>query len=302
MMNGAVEAGGGGGVGGAGGAGGAPAGGAGGARAGTGDGASGAGAGGAGAGGAGGVGPNTLNQLIAALNMLHQHNRCPIPIFSGLPNEDPTQFKQKALDYMEDALIPVVDRPRKFKLCLQGEARDWYNDITVPAQWDSLMHMFCQRFCIFGQTEEQWHEAWQKLSFDRNNGNIDQFINKVKRLARQLQFHNKSVLIKLKQLFPEKADTWLVVHDLDEKCGYLKKLYSLYQLQQWKDTSTGKDVTSSGATPFSNMKLSRESYNLKVGMQAKSVHFDQEDLLDRAVTKLTNTMNQLAYQKPDHHR
>ena len=148
MMNGAGGAGGGGGVGGAGGAGGAPAGGAGGARAGTGGagagtggGASGAGAGGAGARGAGGAGPNLLNQLIAALNMLHQHNRCPIPIFSGLPNEDPTQFKQKALDYMEDALIPVVDRPRKFRLCLQGEARDWYNDIMVPVQWDALMHM-----------------------------------------------------------------------------------------------------------------------------------------------------------------
>ena len=238
-MNGAGGAGGGGGVGGAGGAGGAPAGGAGGAR----------GAGRAGGAGAGGAGPNPLNQLIAALNMLHQHNRCPIPIFSGLPNEDPTQFKQKALDYMEDALIPVAEWPQKFRLCLQGEARDWYNDIMVPAQWDALMHMFCQRFCIFGQTEEQCHEAWQKLSFDRNNGNINQFINKVKRLARQLQFHNESVLIKLKQLFPEKADTWLVVHDLDEMCGYLKKLYSPYQLLQRKDTSTSKDITSSGATP-----------------------------------------------------
>ena len=253
-------------------------------------GAGGAGAGGAGARGGGGAGPNPLNQLIVALNMLYQHNRCPIPIFSGLPNEDPTQFKQKALDYMEDALIPVIDRPRKFKLCLQGEARDWYNEITVPAQWDALMNMFCQCFCIFGQTEEQWQEAWQKLSFDCNSGNIDQFINKVKRLARQLQFRNESVLIKLKQLFPEKADTWLVVHNLDEMCGYLKKLYSPYQLQQRKDSSTSKD-TSSGATPFSNMKLLGESYNLKVGTQSKSVHFDQEELLDRAVTKFTNAMN-----------
>ena len=96
-------------VGGAGRAGGGPAGGARGARAGAGGRASGAGAGGAGARGAGGAGPNPLNQLITALNMLHQHNGCPIPIFSGLPNEDPTQFKQKALDYMEDALIPAID-------------------------------------------------------------------------------------------------------------------------------------------------------------------------------------------------
>ena len=95
---------------------------------GGGGGAGGAGGAGAGAGGAGGAGPNPpnppnqLNQLIAALNMLHQHNRCPIPSFSGLPTEDPTQFRQKALDYMEDALIPVVDRTRKFRLCLQGDA------------------------------------------------------------------------------------------------------------------------------------------------------------------------------------
>ena len=264
----------------------------------------GAGGAGAGAGGAGGAGPNPpnppnqLNQLIAALNMLHQHNRCPIPIFSGLPNEDPTQFRQKALDYMEDALIPAVDRTRKFRLCLQGDARDWYNDIPVPPQWDVLMNMFCRRFCIFGQTEEQWHEAWQKLSFDRENGNIDQFISKVRRLAQQLQFRNESVLIKLKQLFPEKADTWLVVHNLDDMCGYLKKLYSPYQIQQRKESAGGK-AHSSGATPFSNMKLSDESYDLRVGTQSKRVRFDKEELLDRTVAKLTNAMNQLRYQRPE---
>ena len=107
MMNGGGGGAGDGPAGGASGARGGPAGGAGGAR-----GASGAGAGargGTSGAGAGGVGPNPLNQLIAALNRLHQHNRCPIPIFSGLPNEDPTQFKQKALDYMEDALIPAID-------------------------------------------------------------------------------------------------------------------------------------------------------------------------------------------------
>ena len=57
-----------------------------------------AGAGGARAGGAragavrtGTRGANPLNQLISTLNLLHQHNRCPILIFSGLPNEDPSQ-------------------------------------------------------------------------------------------------------------------------------------------------------------------------------------------------------------------
>ena len=43
------------------------------------------------------------------------------------------------------------------------------------------------------------------------------------------------------------------------------------------------------------MKLSGESYNLKVGTQAKSVHFDQEEILDRAVTKLTNAMDAMEF-------
>ena len=116
-------------------------------------------------------------------------------------------------------------------MCLIGEARDWYNEIAVPTQWDNLMELFCQRFCIFGQTEEQWHDAWQKLSFNKVNGNIDQFISRTKRLARLLHLRDQSVLIKLKQIFHERADTWLVVHDLNAMCGYLKKLYSLYQLK-----------------------------------------------------------------------
>ena len=86
------------------------------------------------------------------------------------------------------------------------------------------MELFCQRFCIFGQTEEDWHEAWQRLVFDKAVDNIDKFINKVKRLAHQLHFRDQSILIKLKQLFPKKADTWLIVHDLAEMCSYLKRL------------------------------------------------------------------------------
>ena len=118
-----------------------------------------------------------MAQLVAALNQLTQHNRMSIPQFSGQPHEDPAHSQQKALDYMEDAQIPPADRPQRFRMCLTGEARDWYNDIVIPAQWDDLMEMFCQRFCIFSQTEEQWHDAWQKLTFDKVNGNIDQFLS-----------------------------------------------------------------------------------------------------------------------------
>ena len=116
-----------------------------------------------------------------------QHNHLAVPRFRGGSDEDPHIFRQKARDYMDDVKIPAAERTTKFRLCLEGDARDWYNDIVVPADWDVLMTMFCQRFCIFGQTEEDWHEAWQRLSFDKVTDNIDKFISKVKCLACQLR-------------------------------------------------------------------------------------------------------------------
>ena len=134
--------------------------------------------------------PNPFDALVQALtNALTQniqHNCLPIPHFRGGPTEDPYIFKQKALDYMDDAQVPAAERTMKFCLCLEGDTRDWYNDATIPTDWDDLMTMFCQCFCMFGQTEEDWHEAWNRLSFNKTTDNIDKFISKVRRLARQL--------------------------------------------------------------------------------------------------------------------
>ena len=55
-----------------------------------------------------------MDQLVQALTQLTQHNRMPIPQFAGQSHEDPAHFKQKALDYMEDALVPPAERTHKF--------------------------------------------------------------------------------------------------------------------------------------------------------------------------------------------
>ena len=237
-------------------------------------------------------------QLVAALIQLTQHNRMAIPQFSGQPHEDPAHFRQKALGYMEDAQILPADRPQRFRMCLIGEARDWYNEIAVPAQWDDLMELFCQRFCIFGQTEEQWHDAWQKLTFNKVNGNIDQFISRTKRLARLLYLRDQSILIKLKQIFHKRADTWLVVHDLNAMCGYLKKLYSPYQLRTAREKTSSPTPAPGGATPFSAMKSEEENYHLKVEVtDTKHVHFEHENALGEAMDKLTMVVGNLTYQQ-----
>ena len=194
---------------------------------------------------------------------------------------------------MDDFQVPDAEHTLKFRLCLEGEARDWYNDLApVPADWDTLIELFCQCFCIFGQTEEDWHDAWQRLAFDKASDNIDKFISKVKRLARQLRFRDQSILIKLKQLFSEKADTWLVVHDLDEMCGYLKKIYSPYNLKQvdQAQATVPTAATTNAASPFSASPMHPNPYHLRVGVQDREVHIDDPSLLHDSINNLNNTL------------
>ena len=84
-----------------------------------------------------GPAPNPLDALVRtltdALGQMMQHNCLPTPKFSGGSSEDPALFKQKACDYMDDAQIPDAQRTTKFRLCLEGDARDWYNDLVIPA-------------------------------------------------------------------------------------------------------------------------------------------------------------------------
>ena len=158
-----------------------------------------------------------------------------------------------------------------------------------------LNRTFCQRFCIFGQTEEDWHDAWQRLAFDKATDNIDKFISKVKRLARQLRFQDQSILIKLKQLFLEKADTWLVVHNLDEMCGYLKKIYSPYNLKQVDPVQavTPLAAATGAASPFTASPLQSDPYHLRVGIQDRRVHFDDTSLLRDSINNLNNSLRRM---------
>ena len=243
--------------------------------------------------------------LVQALTQALGHNRVPIPQFAGSSIDDPHLFKQKARDFMDDSQVPDTKWTHKFRLFLEGEARDWYNDLApVPADWDTLMELFCKRFCVFGQTEEDWHDAWSRLAFDKATDNIDKFINKVKRLARQLRFRDQSILIKLKQLFPEKADTWLVVHDLDEMCGYLKKIYSPYNLRQVDPTQAAAPSTAApgSASPFMASPMHSDPYHLRVTTQDRRVHFDDSSLLRDSINNLNNSIQRMNRMPQGNHR
>ena len=104
-------------------------------------------------------------------------------------------------------------------------------------------------------------------------------------------------MIKLKQLFPEKADTWLVLHNLNEMCGYLKRLYSPYNFKQTETAqhtpALGQPLVAQGATSFLNT-MTQDPYHVPIRQPEKNVHFNEESLLSQTLDHLNDTLTCMA--------
>ena len=118
-----------------------------------------------------------------------------IPVFKGDKAEDPMEFKTKALDYMDAQEIPIHERVFEFRHCLEGKARMWYDEITLPRMWNELMTMFCARFCIYGKSNEDWYRHWASLHFNpASDTDIDDLINEVRSVCAPVEFPQRRCL------------------------------------------------------------------------------------------------------------
>ena len=168
-----------------------------------------------------------------------------IPVFTGAKSEDPITFKTKALDYMEATEVPVPDRVNEFRHCLEGKARMWYDEITLPRTWNELMRMFCARFCIYGKDNEDWYRHWASLHFDPStDADIDDFINEVRSVARLLNFPDMVVLATLKNMFPTYRIHFLNVQDL-------QSMYRVLRVMFPRNRNQALAAAPVGASPFS---------------------------------------------------
>ena len=172
------------------------------------------------------------------------HVKVAIPVFKGDKNEDPIEFKTKALDYMEATDIPVWEHVVEFHHCLEGKARMWYDEITLPRTWNELMGMFCAQFCIYTKSNEDWYRHWASLHFDpASDTDIDDLINEERSVARLLNFPDMVVLATLKNMFPSYRLHFLNVNDLPTMFLMLRAMFPRNRHQ----SMSGAHST---ATPF----------------------------------------------------
>ncbi len=71
---------------------------------------------------------------------------------------------------------------------LEGKAQQWFDDITVPADFEVLKKMFLRQFSMVGRSQKQLHEKWRSLSFDPTVEDAETFIREVKLTAKQMGY------------------------------------------------------------------------------------------------------------------
>ena len=226
------------------------------------------------------------------LHLMHVlHVKVSILVFKGDKNEDPIEFKTKALDYMEAMDIPIRECVIEFRHCLEGKARMWYDEITLPHTWDELMHMFCTHFCIYSKSNRDWYHHWASLHFDpASDADIDDLINEVRSVARLLNFPDPVVLATLKNMLPSYHLHFLSVNDLPTMFRMVRAMFPRNRHQ----SMTGAH---SGATPFSVHQ--EKTFIVPVSRKPKKEKKtdkairDEECLLDEAFDRLQDSIDHL---------
>ena len=117
-------------------------------------------------------------------------------------------------------------------------ARKWVDtlDFKIVTKWESkkprdkhaaLKQLFLQRFAKEGRTLESAYDAWKTLSFDPAKEDIEQFIAKVRNLARKLGYNKDAQLMAVKNVLPRDVyGICMTQNDLGELEKFLVQLFS----------------------------------------------------------------------------
>ena len=225
-----------------------------------------------------------------------------IPVFKGDKNEDPIEFKTKALDYMDATEIPIREHVVDFHHCLEGKARMWYDEITLPRTWNELMNMFCAQFCIYGKSNEDWYHHWASLHFDPAlDTDIDDLINEVRSVARLLNFPDNIVLATLKNMFPSYRIHFLNVNNLPTMFHMLCAMFPRNRHQSMAGAHGGETPFSVNQDKPSVVPVSQKT---KKGKKPDKASCEDESLLDEAFDRLQDSIDHLTVmtERKEHNR
>ena len=188
-----------------------------------------------------------------------------------------------------------MDQREHFKDTLFEKARRWentladmvnrydYNDDDTDAQKKtSAKWLFLQRFAKEGRTIESAYEAWRTLNFNPETNDIEDFLSKVKELAKKLGYADSAQTMTIKGCMPRDVyGLCLTKATLEELREFLMDLFSNPRMK--KATSVNSpgevsafsmgqyaDTTVVSATPSDIGKIKQDINNLQYNVQKVS--------------------------------
>ena len=180
-----------------------------------------------------------VDTLTKTLREINQSPAVPLPIFKGKKGEDPEDHILKVEDYFTlHSIEDASEKIKRFKTTLCEVARKWVDmlDFKIVTKWESkkprdkhaaLKQLFLQRFAKEGRTLESAYDAWKTLSFDPAKEDIEQFIAKVRNLARKLGYNKDAQLMAVKNVLPRDVyGICMTQNDLGELEKFLVQLFS----------------------------------------------------------------------------
>ncbi len=159
----------------------------------------------------------------------------PKTVFNGT---DPAQARshwtafEKFVAYQNDQLqnLGNIDEIKKyFANTLADQAYLWFSTVSPNMlNIENIKDKFLKRYNVWGQTHKQHVTAWNRLQFDHNKQEVEEYAADVKMLGTMLANTQEQILEKFKESFPSQIEAQLL--DIDTLNEAIKKAKDLIQV------------------------------------------------------------------------
>ena len=103
---------------------------------------------------------------------------------------------------MDTHKFPEQVKVQRFCLTLIGEARLWYESLTlINVDWVGLQNIFRQQYSKISNTREQLLHAWKSFHFSENVEMIGTYVNHTRQVTTLLGYQEQQILEVFKNTF-----------------------------------------------------------------------------------------------------
>ena len=139
--------------------------------------------------------PVPTGLVVPAPQVVYQNWIGKKPELSGKPEEDAESHLLSTRDWMEAHNLPNEVKVRCLCLTLIGEARLWYESLTLlDDDWPALQNKFRWQYSKIGNTPEQLFHASRTFKFDENTDMIDSYVLRMSQVAAMLNYGEMQIL------------------------------------------------------------------------------------------------------------